>query len=206
MSIYPAFMNDPRKEKQKPLSTDLIVQRFFSNPENLNLLYSFLKTSSPRSWRKLQNAFRNFYFEVRFTKYLSSTIKYGYIDFERQRRRREDRSVIIYDMEMCEESNRIFGDEIAIQHNIDQEQSRFEPQILMDAIGNELIYKAFSELTSNQKMILTFTYSCCFLDKEIADRMSISPQAVSKARKSALANLKKRLTGSDRGPRRKEAN
>ena len=109
-------------------------------------------------------------------------------------------------MEMYEENSRTFGEGFVAQYIQDQEQSRFDPQMLLDAIGNESIYKAFSELTSYQKMILTLTYSFCYLDTEIADRLSITPQAVSKARKSALANLKKKLIGFDGNCQRKEAN
>ncbi|SIR50488.1 RNA polymerase sigma factor, sigma-70 family [Paenibacillus sp. RU4T] len=211
MSPLTAFSDKSKGEEQESspaslLSPDFIVQRFFSKAENLLLLSTFLDSQSLENWTKLEEAFRKFYFEVRFTKYLSSTIKYAYFDFERKRRRREDRSIIVFDMEMYEENSRTFGEGFAVQHIQDYDPTKFDPQMLQDAIGNESIYKAFSELTSNQKMILTFTYSLCYLDKDIADRLSISPQAVSKARKSALANLKKRLIGFNWNSRRKEAN
>jgi hypothetical protein len=49
------------------MSPDFIVQRFFSNEKNLQLLYAFLDNQSLQSWTTLEKEFRKFYFEVRFS-------------------------------------------------------------------------------------------------------------------------------------------
>jgi DNA-directed RNA polymerase specialized sigma subunit len=109
-------------------------------------------------------------------------------------------------MQIYEENSQTFGDRYAVYYHQHAIEAEYEPPMLEDSIINESVYKAFSELTTKQKMILTFTYSMCFLDREIADRLSITPQAVSKARAAALTKLKKRLIGFNRYTHREEAN
>ncbi|MBE9914228.1 sigma-70 family RNA polymerase sigma factor [Paenibacillus donghaensis] len=178
-------------------SSDFIVQRFFSYPENSYLLCSYLNSQSLEIWEKMENAFCNFYFEVRFTKYLSSTVKFAFIDYERRRRRREERNIVIFDMELHEENEKTYGERYTSRNHNDQDSMTSNPQELLDTLSNEVVFKAFSELTKNQKAILTFTFAMCYLDKEIAEKLSITPQAVSKARNSALANLKKRISSTN---------
>ncbi|WP_019007835.1 RNA polymerase sigma factor [Cohnella laeviribosi] len=216
MNPIAAIFDGPKVKTQKGalkkpflLSPDIIVQRFFSYPENVYLLYLFLDSQSLECWKRLEDAFCNFYFEVRFTKYLSSTIKFTFIDYERRRRRREERNIVIFDMGLYEENDKTFGERYLSQNNDDENSIVLspDPQKMLDSLSNECIYKAFSELTQNQKIILTFSYSMCYLDKEIAEKLSITPQAVSKTRNAALANLRKRIECTSLKPlTRREAN
>ncbi|WP_088830971.1 sigma-70 family RNA polymerase sigma factor [Paenibacillus tyrfis] len=173
-------------------STDYIVRRFFSYPDNHFILFSYVECPSLKTWEPLEEAFNMFHFEVRFTKYLSSTIKYAFIDFHRKKRKRDEWNVFIFDMELYEETGRTFGE--SYSDNKEESKISSDPSVLLDSISNECVYKAFSKLTQKQKIILTLTYSMCFLDRDIAVILSISPQAVSKARSSAIVTLKKRLT------------
>lgn len=179
------------KKKSGSLSTDFMVERFFSYPQNEHLLRSYLDNPSPEGWKKLEEAFVNFCFEVRFTKYLSSTIKFAYMDFERKRRRAE-RNMAILDMPAHEDHDETIGERY-VSRNDDEIWLilRPDPQKMLDSLSNETICKAFSGLTQNQKIILTFSYAMGYLDKEIAEKMSVTPQAVSKARNAALSNLRR---------------
>lgn len=185
-----------KKAGKKPFSpsSDLMVGRFFSHPQNVCLLHSCLDSPSTECWERLEEAFSNFYFEVRFTKYLSSTIKFAYIDYERKRRRRAERNIAIPDMGAHEDRDETVGERY-VSRNDDEifSLSHPDPQKMLDSLSNESVYAAFSRLTQNQKIILTFSYAMCYPDKTIAEKMSVTPQAVSKARKSALANLRRQF-------------
>lgn len=184
------------------ISSDFIVQRFFSYHENCYLLHLYLTNQSLDNWEELKEAFCIFHFDVRFTKYISSTIRFVYIDYVRKRRRREERNLVIFDMELHDDDERTFGDLYATQLYYLDDLISSNPREMLDSIANEHVYNAFSELSPKQKQILMLTYSMCYLDKEIAQSMSISPQAVSKARKSALVKMRKRLTCSQNKKRR----
>lgn len=175
-------------------SNDFIVQRFFSFPEHCLLLSLFLNSQSPKYWRQLENTFCDFYFEIRFTKYLSSTIKYAFIDYQRKRKRREERNPVIFDMELYEENDQVFGEKYADPSINEEAYASPNPEKLLDSITNENVFKAFSDLTISQKKILTYTYSMCYLDKEIARKLSITPQAVSKSRNAALEKIRRRMS------------
>lgn len=69
------------------LSSDFIVNRFFSFEENLNLLDLYCRDQTWENWVLLIDSFSKFYFNVKFTKYISSTIKFAYIDYVRRRKR-----------------------------------------------------------------------------------------------------------------------
>ena len=175
-------------------SSDFMVERFFSHPQNVCLLHSCLDSPSSECWEKLEEAFSNFYFEVIFTKYLSSTIKFAYMDYERKRRRRAERNMAILDMDAHENQQETIGERY-VSRNDDELLllSRPDPQKMLDSLSNESVYRAFSKLTQNQKIILTLSYAMCCPDKEIAAKMSVTPQAVSKARNAALANLRRQF-------------
>jgi RNA polymerase sigma factor (sigma-70 family) len=179
------------KMKFVSLSSDYLVERFFSYPRNVYLLCSYLDSRSPESWKRLEEAFVNFCFEVRLTKYLSSTIKFAYMDYERKRRRAK-RNVAILDMQAHEDHVETIGERY-VSRNDDEIFliSRPDPQKMLDSLSNESVYEAFSKLTPNQKIILTFSYAMGYPDKEIAEKMSVTPQAVSKARNAALASLRR---------------
>ncbi|UNK17131.1 sigma-70 family RNA polymerase sigma factor [Paenibacillus sp. N3/727] len=175
-------------------SNDFIVQRFFSYPEHCLLLSLFLNGQSLKYWKQLENAFCDFYFEVRFTKYLSSTIKYAFIDYQRKKERREERNPVIFDMELNEENNQSFGEKYSPQSINDEVNASPNPEDLLDSISDESVFNSFSDLTITQKKILTYTYSMSYLDKEISRILSISPQAVSKSRNTALEKIRRRMS------------
>ncbi|MBU5445502.1 sigma-70 family RNA polymerase sigma factor [Paenibacillus sp. MSJ-34] len=188
-----SFRNESKKvPKAIPYFTDYIVRRFFSYPKYYHLLCLYLENPSHNIWIQLEKQFKLFHFEVRFSKYLSSTIRFAYIDFYRKKRKKDQRDVVIFDMKMYEENGNTFGDKY-ISHIEYEEKGSTDPQILLDSMKNESLYKAFSELTQKQKVILTSTYCMGYIDKEIAKMLSITPQAVSKTRNSALVTLKKRM-------------
>jgi RNA polymerase sigma factor (sigma-70 family) len=182
-----------RKKVKKPVacSTDALVDRFFSYPQNVDLLCSYLDSPSPDGWKMLEEAFVNFCFEVRFTKYISSTIKFTYMDFQRKRKRAV-RNIAILDMKAHEDHDETIGERYLSRNEDDFFSiTRPDPQKMLDSLSNETISRAFSGLTQNQKIILTFTYAMDYPDKAIAEEMSVTPQAVSKARNAALANLRR---------------
>jgi RNA polymerase sigma factor (sigma-70 family) len=195
-------------KKYLSLASDFMVGRFFSYPKNVNLLHSYLDSQSSESWEKLEEAFVNFCFEVRLTKYLSSTIKFTYFDYERKRRKRMEKNIAILDMGVHEDQDETLGERY-VSRNDDElfNLSRPDPQKMLDSLSNESVYEAFSKLTQNQKTILTFTYAMGYPDKAIAEKMSVTPQAVSKARNAALANLRRQFERASLQPRtRREAN
>lgn len=181
-----------KKAKQSAaLSSDAMVERFFSHPQNVGLLCSYLDSPSPDGWKQLEEAFVNFCFEVRFTKYISSTIKFTYMDYQRKRKRAV-RHIAILDMKAHEDHDETIGERYVSRHDDEFFAiSHPDPQKMLDSLSNETICKAFSGLTQYQKIILTFTYAMDYPDKAIAEKMSVTPQAVSKTRNAALANLRR---------------
>mgnify|MGYP001465405966 CR=1 FL=1 len=170
------------------------VQRFFSISKHLTLLHAFLKDESPETRKELEEEFRRFYFEVRFTKYLSSTIKYVTIDFLRKRKITEQRNPLIFDTPLEENNETTLGEFLAGRQLISEsKEAVVTPLDYVESFENELLYKAFLGLTQRQKLVITLSYALCFLDREIADYLAISKQAVSKTRAAALAKMRETI-------------
>jgi RNA polymerase sigma factor (sigma-70 family) len=66
---------------------------------------------------------------------------------------------------------------------------------LEDQISSQELYQALLSLTPKQKKVLQLTYVKQLLDKDIANRLGVSQQAVSQTRRTALKKLKKSLGG-----------
>lgn len=176
-------------------SSDFITKKFFSDNMNIQLLFRYFITNSSDDWEQLLSNFRDFYFEIRFTKFLSSTIRFGYIDYQRKRKRLQSNSVIILDKEIFEEGDLKYDSTHSYNQYADMavDYHCLTFKSLRDHLSNKKLYFAFCELTNHQQEILNYTYVYNYLDKEIAQRLCISPQAVSKARRNALARLKENV-------------
>jgi RNA polymerase sigma factor (sigma-70 family) len=180
----------------KEVYSDRVVQTFFQRDENIELLLE-AHEGNQDSERELEERFRKHFFQIRFLKFLVSTIKYYTIDQIRLNQKNDMRYQLIFDCPSSDEGEATLGDMLC-KHEIPTSETFFtEPSEFQDSFTNEELAKAFAVLTTKQQVIATLGYALCYQDNEISKIIGISPQSVGKTRNLALQRL--RLAMPDRG-------
>jgi RNA polymerase sigma factor (sigma-70 family) len=178
---YPGILKNP------------VMKSFLCNKKNRNLLKKALCSPSEESVNELNQAFKKHYFNLRFTTFISNTIHFNSINYDKKERKHraiyqlsldtpvfEERSVSVIDV-LPDEKNTFF--------KILEEKS----QKIEDIITDEKLYEAVLTLTSNQRLILKLAYIDGLRDTEIARILNKTQQAVSKSHRKALEKLREKL-------------
>ncbi len=175
--------------KNEELLKNTIIQRFIEDDLNLNVLVLSL------FWEKdckdlLDQLFREFYFEYRFIAYISQLLYFEAVNYDKTKRKDEERQRVILDQPINQEENITLIDKFTSSESIKDEVNEGEFQ---NSLANEVLFKAFGDLTKKQQQILYLAYVEELKDVEIAKKLNVSQQAVSKTRKNALMILRKSL-------------
>lgn len=196
-------MNNDRNQKyleyrnnNKTIFEDRVVQEFFKNDDNVELLLRTLGGDT-KSKDELEVRFRNHFFRIRFIKYLVSTIKFSSIDQLRSNQKNDVRNPLIFDHPASsdEGSSSTIGELLCSQLQEPFEKPTIiDPTKFEESLTNINLESAFSKLTANQKLVSSLVYGMSYQDNEVSKIMGVTPQAVSKTRKSALTRLRSYLT------------
>ncbi|MGR3766209.1 sigma-70 family RNA polymerase sigma factor [Rossellomorea sp. NS-SX7] len=184
---------DSLKERFYRIYPDLrgnkAVESFMARPEHQELLKEFLTSPSASAEDGLNEAFKAHYFGIRFTSYVSSSLYFHSVNFDKKIRLHRGRQLLTLDQPLGGDEDGTFKDMIA-----DTEDPPSLPeQSLEDAISNETLLHAYRKLTARQRRILDLAYVEELSDTGIAVMLRVSQQAVSKSHRKALASLKKEL-------------
>jgi RNA polymerase sigma factor (sigma-70 family) len=118
----------------------------------------------------------------RFVKYMANLILFNSINYDKKRRTIANRFPLTLDNEE--------GTESVLLSVYDSESV---PPNLKDHITDHSLYKAYESLSEQQQLILSFSYVQGLKDKEIARKLGVSQQNISKQRLKALSKLRGRL-------------
>lgn len=169
-------MND---EKQK------IIQEFLKCPTNRSLLDEYKNSHSEEIKILIDLKFKKFYQNFRILSYLIKVLHYESKHFDQKMRAYRDRN------QLTLESNfdifpiyqeKAFADAIGPSEDI------------VDHITSENLFNSLRKLTDRQKEILSLVFVKEMTDKEIAQQLGITQQAVSKTRRNVIKYIRKELT------------
>jgi RNA polymerase sigma factor (sigma-70 family) len=184
---------DSLKERFYRIYPDLrgnkAVESFMSQPEHQELLKEFLTSPSASAEDCLNEAFKAHYFGIRFTSYVSSSLYFHSVNFDKKIRLHRGRQLLTLDQPLGGDEDGTFKDMIPDSG----EPVTLPEQSLEDAISDDALLAAFRRLTDRQKEILDLAYVKEMSDTEIAKVLRVSQQAVSKSHKNALARLREEL-------------
>lgn len=187
------FTNDFHKNNIiNRLTKNPILKSFLEIGSNLKIFSEYLENPQPESKAYLESAFKDFYSEIRIINYISKIIYYSSIDFDKKHRAIQKKFQLVLDQPIFdhEKGQTTIKDTLLSEP---QFETLNEQQNLEDSITDFSMYQAFSVLTSREKMILTLCFIHCFTDTEIAKKIKVTQQAVSKTKKNALKKLKLKL-------------
>ncbi|WP_146551837.1 sigma-70 family RNA polymerase sigma factor [Rummeliibacillus sp. SL167] len=172
-------------EENKTFLNNPIIKDFLSKKANYQLLKQSICDPTCQNKEQLDQAFRGFYFNIRFTAYISSTLYFHAINLDKKIRKLNYQFPIMLDQPVKEDSDMSLKD-MTIYH----EDFELKSDNILDYITDSKIYEAVKRLTPNQRHILYLVYIKGWTDSEVGKHLKKSQQAVSKSRNKALKRIR----------------
>src|SRR5699024_2804541 len=166
-----------------------VVQRFLSQASHYELFATAICFPTEDNWQRLDQAFRQFYTEIRFINYIERVL-WGYAkDFRVKYERDEARYLCMMDkpIQIKGESSAITYKDQLVDHRQDNTP---KGETLLDQVEDLQLQKALKQLTDKQLRVLDGYYVHNMTQKEIARSLGVSQQSISKIMKTALDKLK----------------
>lgn len=187
-------MNKTEKHLQNP-----IIKSFLDIPENLILLNKVIDNPTNSSKKKLDDTFKEFYFNIRFTTYLSQVIYFNSINYDKKVKLFSDRNKLILDSPAKEDESGTLIDFLGSTEWHDGQEVWSVSSNIGDHLTNYSLYIGIQQLTENQRQLLSLAYVYGLNDSEIATHLNKSQQAVSKCHKKILKKLREFIETRQRG-------
>ncbi|MGE7948129.1 sigma-70 family RNA polymerase sigma factor [Lysinibacillus sp. NPDC093688] len=170
-----------------------IIKSFLSDSNNLYLVQKAILYPTERNKKLVDESFQSHYINVRKIKYVSNLIYFFSLDFDKKRRRLQDRTLLILDKGLSEEGNTT-AKELIEDASIGKELDHIVGEGLLDNIEDEQLLKSLRKLTVKQLQILEMIYVKELSIKEIAQTLQTTPQNISNLHRKALNKLKHTLS------------
>ncbi|WP_342544224.1 sigma-70 family RNA polymerase sigma factor [Lysinibacillus sp. FSL W7-1291] len=161
-----------------------IIRSFLADAKNLYLVQNAILYPTDCNRKMVDEIFQTHYIRVRKITYVSSLIYFFSLDFDKKRRRLQNRFLLIVDNDLFE-----------------TECTRGDVKIeggLLDMVENEQLFKALKTLTGKQLQILELIYVKDCSIKVIAETLHTSPQNISNLHRKALKKLQQMLKKEER--------
>ncbi|WP_016993738.1 sigma-70 family RNA polymerase sigma factor [Lysinibacillus boronitolerans] len=165
-----------------------IVKSFLSDPQNLYLVQKAILYPTDLNKKLVDESFQSHYINVRKIKYVSNLIYFFSLDFDKKRRRMQNRSLLILDKGLSEEGGTTLKELIEDTRN----ENGLDHLIgggLLDNIEDVQLLKSLQKLTVKQLQILEMIYVKELSIKEIAQILKTTPQNISNHHRKALNKL-----------------
>lgn len=176
-------------KSNKEFLSNPIIKNFLKNQENYQLFLDTINNPTIENKEKLDRTFKLFYFNVRFISFISSSIYFNAVNFDKRQRKYSSRNLLTIDSTMQNDEEITFKDIIEdTKSEITIEKLSISDDIA-DYLINPILYKAVQSLSVKQKEVLNLVYIKGLSDTEIAKLLNKSQQSVSKIHKIALRKI-----------------
>ena len=169
-----------------------IIKSFLSDSQNLYLVQKAILYPTEINRKLVEESFQSHYKNVKKTKYVSNLIYFFSLDFDKKRRRVQNRSLLILDKVFSEKDGKTAIERIEDTSN-ETELDNIVGEGLLDNIEDEQLLKSLQKLTVKQLQILEMIYEKELSIKEIAQTLQTTPQNISNLHRKALNKLNNSL-------------
>ncbi|MDM5250043.1 sigma-70 family RNA polymerase sigma factor [Lysinibacillus sp. G4S2] len=169
-----------------------IIKSFLSDAKNLYLVQKAILNPTDSNKKLVDESFQAHYINIRKIKYVSNLIHFFSLDFDKKRRRLQNRSLLILDKGLSEEGGTTAKELIEDESN-EKELNNIVGDGLLDNIEDEQLLKSLQKLTVKQLQILELIYVKDLSTKEIAQTLQTTPQNISNLHRKALNKLNNTL-------------
>ncbi|MEW9677923.1 sigma-70 family RNA polymerase sigma factor [Lentibacillus sp. L22] len=180
------------KQEHPSLFQQPIIQSFLQDEKHQEFVKQAICSPTEQNMQILDEAFQEFYGEVKALTYLSNVIYYNAINFDKAMKKHYNREMLTLDQPLQGENEGATHKDM-LYHSSPSVPDRVVYETMADYVEDPQLYQAIQKLTSKQREILTHKYVHGLKNKEIADLFDDSPQNISKLHQSALKKLKNYL-------------
>ncbi|MED3642180.1 sigma-70 family RNA polymerase sigma factor [Caldifermentibacillus hisashii] len=166
-----------------------VVKSFLENEENKQLFLEVICYPTPENKQKLDDEFKKFFFNVRFTAFLSSILYFNSINYDKRHRKFKSRNQLTLDQPLEENEELSFKDLLSDPSSEINVDNILRSSDIKDFIVDPNLLKAIEKLTPKQKEVIDLAYVKGLSDTEIANLLGKSQQGISKLHKKALKNI-----------------
>lgn len=168
-----------------------VVQNFLHSEEYYDLFVAAIRDPTPKNRQRLDQAFRQFYTEIRLLKYISTWLWRYTRDYNAKKKREYEHYLLIVDQPKGNEPDALtYGDHLASEVSDTFMEVMEQANNLLEHIGNVHLYHCLQQLTEKQRMTLQLYYLSNFTPREIASMSGISQQAVTKTLRVSIKKLR----------------
>jgi RNA polymerase sigma factor (sigma-70 family) len=178
----------PEKGKFHPNAA--LMQGFLKDEQHRIVYEQAERYPSEANLQKLNAAFQQFYTEIQLTNYLTMTLSYYARNYSKQAAVLQGRELTVLDQPASEEQETSKKEMLVAKE--DQTVYSWE-----QAIHDPALLTAIQDLPTKQKQHLELHFIHQLTHTEIAEKLDISQQAVSKSIQSALRKLRSVLPEGD---------
>ncbi|WP_040207110.1 sigma-70 family RNA polymerase sigma factor [Neobacillus jeddahensis] len=171
-----------------------LIQGFLKNKENQSLLMDTICHPSENNRNLLDKTFKNFYFNIRFTSYISTALYFNTINFDKRHRKIQKRHPLIVDKPIGDSEVETFKEQICDEKAEIKLDTILQSKNIKDYLGDPALYEAVKTLTEKQIEILNLAYIHGLSDTEIGIKLKKSQQTISKTHKKAIRIISNYLT------------
>ncbi|TGB01310.1 sigma-70 family RNA polymerase sigma factor [Halobacillus salinus] len=177
-------------DKFPDLKGNQAVETFIRMPEHREVIEEYLRNPIENNRLALDQTFKAYYFDVRFTSYVSTSLYFQSVNFDKRARRFAGRNALTLDQPIGDGEGTTFKDQIA-----DPNGEYFLKEDNLEAcVEDEKLIKALATLTDRQRRILNLAYFKQWSDTAIANEFDVTQQSISKSHRTALMKLKNEMT------------
>ncbi|MFJ7981373.1 sigma factor-like helix-turn-helix DNA-binding protein [Lysinibacillus xylanilyticus] len=169
-----------------------IIKSFLLDSQNLYLVQKAILYPTDINKKLVDESFQSHYKNVRKTKYVSSLIYFFSLDFDKKRRRLQNRTLLVLDKGLSKDGGTTAKELIEDTSN-EKKLNRIVGEGLLDNIGDEKLFNSLQKLTVKQLQILEMVYVKEFSIKEVAQTLQTTPQNISNLHRKALNKLNNTL-------------
>ncbi|MGM9944569.1 MAG: sigma-70 family RNA polymerase sigma factor [Lysinibacillus sp.] len=173
------------EEANKDFLGNKLISSFLNDPQHRQAYYRAICKPTEENKQELDSLFKAFYFAVRFTSHISSTLHFNAINYDKRSRKINDRYMLTLDSNVnSDDGETTFKDLL-----VNKSEPFLEGSNFLDQIKCPVLYKAIQLLSDKQYEIIRLVYFHGLTDTEISKMLNKSQQAVSKTHKKALKVL-----------------
>lgn len=156
---------------------------------NNQLLIEVICHPTKENRDKLDHLFKEYNFNARFTAFISSTLYFNAINYDKRHRRDNGRFLLTMDRPLNGEEYTSFKDLVEDENSEVHLNEIFNSRNIEDYIEDPVLYKAVTQLSIKQKEVIHLYYVTGLTDTEISKVLNKSQQAISKLHQKALKSI-----------------
>ena len=183
------FMSRNKGALKNPL-----IKRFLENEENFNLVKNTLINPTPQKIKKVDEVFKDYFYNVKLLAYVNKLIHFFSIDYSKKVRKIKSRFLLTLDQPVNQDGEGSLTKKDIIESPEYLSLDSTYGSSLIDHVQSHKLHTALLLLTERQLEILELIYYERLQLIEIAEIKSTTPQNISNQHRRALKTLKNNLT------------